>query len=371
MNFFLLICLACPATALISYGTLGVLSKKLAKLIFLLIFGSILIAFYGLRSTQGISVDYGNYWFNYSSFSHISWVDALSPFNVSTKGQIGFSIINKVVGEFTHYNVLDLMLVLGLLIVFFSLLYFSRKSDHVVLCVFLLLTIGSFWSSFNTIRQFLAGVIYCFSLTYARKKKFFPYFLIVLLAASIHWSAIFMLPFYFFYRIQWNLKQSWLLLVVKIFFLILLAFVAAFILSKIGTFNVLSDQYLVENTTSAANLLRPAFILLVPLWLIISGKTSISTSRLQSGLNTLIIYFILSVSSLNGSLFLRYTYFFVLPAIVFMVEVIFETSGFERWFYVGLVVFLALLYLYISTNSVPYTFYWQDPALVGMHFLNY
>lgn len=63
--------------------------------------------------------------------------------------------------------------------------------------LFIFLTNGHFFSSFNGIRQFLAIIIFLFSTRYIYKKKFFMYFICLILASMFHYSAILLLPLYF------------------------------------------------------------------------------------------------------------------------------------------------------------------------------
>lgn len=366
MNWYLIVSLIGPVIAFLSFKIFGIINKKLAKNIFLVLFGVVLILFYGLRSSGGISVDYGNYWGIYNSYSFLSWSETFSLFNPVSKGQFVFSLINKFVGEVTHYNIVSFMLVLGALIVISVFLYFKQNTPHVVFCIFILLTIGSFWTSFNTIRQFLAGAVFSFSLKYAKQKKLFPFLAIVLVAAGIHWSSIFMIPFYFLIRIEWNFTEPWYRLFLKIMLFILVGFSISFWLVRVGVFNILSDQYLADNASTILNLIRPTILLIIPLWIILSGKTRFENNKLNISLNTALFYYIISISSINAAVFQRYAYFFVLPTVVFVVDTIYETYSAERWVYISILVTIALVYLVLTTNQVPYMFYWDDPVLNGV-----
>lgn len=73
--------------------------------------------------------------------------------------------------------------------------------------VWLFVTLSFFYTTMNFIRQTMATSIILLSYRFLRDKKPIPYFLLVLLAASFHKTALIMIPVYFLCRIK--LTKKW------------------------------------------------------------------------------------------------------------------------------------------------------------------
>ena len=154
----------------------------------------ILIA--GLR--YGIGFDYWNYSGQFASIQQISW---LSPWDFSQ--EIGFVELTKLFQLVsTNTNVLySLYAVLMIGIVGYVI---WRHSEMPWLSFFLFITLHFLASSMNYLRQTLAGFLFLLAIPYLQKRKLLPYLLIVLLAASVHKSALILIPVYFIAHLPLN-----------------------------------------------------------------------------------------------------------------------------------------------------------------------
>ncbi len=126
----------------------------------------------------------------------------------SDTGEIGYWLINYLLTNITSNNqaiILFCAIVTNILIV--KNLY--KHSRYFNFTLFLYITMGTYSSAFNGMRQYLAAAILFQGINYVIDKKMIKYIICVLIATSIHFSAIIMLPMYWLVRIK-NKKKLYL-----------------------------------------------------------------------------------------------------------------------------------------------------------------
>lgn len=127
-----------------------------------------------------------------------------------------------------------------------SVVYFFRKySSDYIISIFLFVASTDYLSwMFNGLRQFMAVTIILFATSYMLEKKYFPVVCAILLASTMHKSALLMIPFVFIAQGEpWNKKTLILIFIV----LLAVGFTGEFTtllddsLSKTQYVNVVSD----------------------------------------------------------------------------------------------------------------------------------
>lgn len=68
--------------------------------------------------------------------------------------------------------------------------------------IYVFFTLGVFFFTLDVIRQGLAMFIFFYSIKYIENKKIVKYFVCILLATCVHYSALLLIPFYFLLRIK-------------------------------------------------------------------------------------------------------------------------------------------------------------------------
>lgn len=121
-----------------------------------------------------------------SGFSEITYED----------WEIGFVLLNKIIGLFTT-KVSVFMAVTSLLELIGPAFLILKYSKHPFISIFIYLNINLFYLDMNFIRQAIAMSIICFAYKFLIERKFWKYLLIVLLAATFHLTALYMIPVYF------------------------------------------------------------------------------------------------------------------------------------------------------------------------------
>jgi|LSQX01.3.fsa_nt_gb hypothetical protein len=115
---------------------------------------------------------------------------------LSREMEPGFLFISKIFASLNiHFTVYFAFL--AFLQIFF--VYYAVKNERYLMPFLgMLILLGpQYLSWMNGIRQMLAATIFVFSIQYISKRRLIPYIICILLATSIHKSAILLLIFYF------------------------------------------------------------------------------------------------------------------------------------------------------------------------------
>lgn len=330
-------------------------TSKLKKAIFITIatFQWILIS--GLRHIS-IGADTLNYYNIFNSIKDISWTelfDNLYKINFSkAEGRDpGYDIFEKTVQIFTHDY--QMFLIIIAVIFTFSIGYFIYKNSSEPFFSFLIYSC-LFYAFFALTghRQTLATALVVFiGYELIKKRKLIPFILIVLVASTIHKSAILFFPFYFLSNIKLTKKYLISLLTVGILLLLMGNSLYAPLANFLGYENYL-DTYIGGTETFTFMMV---IITLISLWrrkkMIQNNKQSIHF------LNAVIIATLLSILTLDNQSFMRIQQYYSLFIMLIIPEIINTFEKKEKIFiYYGSAVLLILLF---ARNNPQYMFFWQ------------
>ncbi len=120
----------------------------------------------------------------------------------------GFGLLNKLVIWYSGdiQWVYALSAAVTLILLFYGI---YRYSPSPAMSLYLFVTMGYFFSSFNILRQFIAVSILFAGFRFLKEGRFVPYLALVLVAMTFHKTAIVMIPLYFLVRLR--LKQSYMI----------------------------------------------------------------------------------------------------------------------------------------------------------------
>lgn len=165
---------------------------KLNKVFFILSILS-LVFIMGFR-TQGVGVDDNNY---NRIFDQIK-ENGIWNYFMQTKLEPGYALANYIVGLFTDdFQVFIFLSSLIPTILFYKAIEYERKHVNYFLVIFLYGTVLHLYF-FSITRLFIAASIVTYALRYVFEKKSFKYVMLVLLATTFHYSAIWMLLLLYF-----------------------------------------------------------------------------------------------------------------------------------------------------------------------------
>lgn len=318
----------------------------------------ILILFSGLRANMG--TDYVTYQYIFeNTISSLNWHDVLD------KREPLFVAVQKIVGDLFGYDTVHLMIVLAAITVFFLCVFFKNESRSVWLCLFAVLTIGSFFTSFNTTRIYLASVLWACTVPFIYKNKPLQYVILTIIISLIHLGTLAMIPMYWLLKIDWIGKyNSWLG-----FFLgsaVLVTLGANYIVSFIGKLPFLSviitraGGYFTSDSTGGTSIfsvIRPLFIFFI---ILLSNSSHNKEQNRNVIWNNGALYFLtIQVMSLKYYIFYRFTYFMIPLAIVGLVNSVYLDNKRNNELFVLILVFCFVWGIFGGLFSLEYSFYWQ------------
>lgn len=146
--------------------------------------------------------DYWNYTYMFSLIAQGRHVSSEFSFNMLVRG------MQLLCGEDNYLAVFGLFSVTT---VFFFLKGICDQSDYVWGSLFLFLTNGYYFSSFNSVRYYLVLAIALFSIRYLFREEYGKFLLWIIVAAGFHKSVLLVIPVYLaaymIAKLEWNKKR--------------------------------------------------------------------------------------------------------------------------------------------------------------------
>lgn len=298
----------------------------------------------------GLQNNIGDTYFYMHSFSlnTITWED------IEFKGEFGFNIYQmylQKISEDPQILIFVTALITNILIV--SVFYKYSRLFEISLYVYI--TAGMFLVSMNGIRQFLAAAIIFAATKYIMSGSWKKYVLIILLASTIHQSALVLIPIYFIVRRKAWTKESYLL----IFFAILL--VAGFNQFSSILFSVIEDTKYSEYSginEGGANILR-VFIHAIPVVLAYLGRDKLKEIYPNSDyiVNLALINLIIMMIATQNWIFARFNIYFGLYNILLLswiVKVFTKKDQKLVYFSIMIFYFIYFYYEHVISLSIRY-----------------
>jgi transmembrane protein EpsG len=177
----------------------------------LLIFGVLLslVLISGLRTNIG---DTGAYKHAYV-LNNFTWE------YITSQKDIGFGILQMVLKKYSN-NPQIMLFTTALITNVLIVSTFYKYSRMFELCIFVYITNGFFLTTMNGIRQCLAAAIVFAATKFLLEGSWKRYMLVVLLAATVHETALMLIPIYFIVRRKAWTRTTFSLLILAIFIVI-------------------------------------------------------------------------------------------------------------------------------------------------------
>ncbi|MGN7821875.1 EpsG family protein [Chitinophaga sp. 22536] len=330
---------------LASFSIVGI--AKLSKSLYFFIFCFTVLALTLLVGLRGaIDPDYPNYQ------NIFSW--AGGAYSSDLNIEIGYFYLNKLL-YILGAPFQAVIFVMALLSVIPKVVFFQKYSPNYLFSVLVYYSTIFFLLDFIAIRQAVTLSIFMCCLPYILERRFFPYFLWILLAAQIHISAYILIPGYFFFGRRYN--KTLLYLIVGICTAInLLKYQVPLVQTLLGFLpipEVTAAKVNVYSGQSEFAFVSAKQLLLAFAFIYIRDKSSFGKPMLNLTVN-LFVLGVLFATLFNGLPELSYRfkwYFFWAESllIVYLIHYLFSNK-----FYPICVcyLFLFLIYLYSMNNFI-------------------
>ena len=334
---------------------------------------SVILVLQSCLRNLAVGEDTYAYFMTFTNASRFSYHDTLTFFLNNFKYGIGkdpgFFFMEKFFNDILYGN-FRVFLILVAILFFYSLGRFIltniRKLSDVILAYVIYSVLYFSFYSITGIRQTIAMAIVMLSIPYIKKKKIVPFILIILVASTIHKSAIIFIIFYVINRYKSIAKY--------IFTFALLLFPVAMIFK--GQFLILIQSFMgyddYQSMDGAGTMTFTILFLFVSLFTYLRRKyiekNNVNFPFFFNALAVCLVF--LPLSWINPSL-LRIIMFFSIYLLVIIPEIINSFSTVSMKFTKELKVFcmIILVALYIkSNNGFEYGFFWDEMQLSSHYY---
>lgn len=172
----------CKKQPLTAYGTTRrqALSRACLVAVFMILF-----------LLSALRMEVGNDYKNYAITCHEIWV------NGYVVTEIGFNLLVKLIYTIVGCeNYIFVFAIFAFVTIWLFLKSFYRDSDNFFLSMFLFMTLGFYFRTFNTVRYYFVLAVALYSLHYVVKKEYIKFLSIICVSALFHKSVLFVIPVY-------------------------------------------------------------------------------------------------------------------------------------------------------------------------------
>ena len=126
--------------------------------------------------------------------------------------EIGFQLVVYLMQLIFGYdNYIPIFGLFSALTVFFFVKAMYSQTDRFSYTVFLLMTGGYYFMSFDNVRYYFVLSIALYAMKFAMDKKYWRFLLWVCIAACFHKTVLIVIPVYMIARLVWTKKNVWLI----------------------------------------------------------------------------------------------------------------------------------------------------------------
>ncbi len=283
--------------------------------------GACLIAVFTiLFLLSALRIEVGNDYKNYAITCHEVWVNGI----VVTEP--GFNYLVKLVYSLAgseNYIIIFAIFSFATLFLFIKTMY--QESANFFISMFLFMTLGIYFRTFNTVRYYLVLAVALYSLRYVARKEYIRFILIICVASLFHKSLLIVIPIYL---IANYVSKQWHYILLGIggitFFLLKdVVMKVALILypSYEDTSYIAGNGGVIQNLISNASVIgRCVLVFVLCMMFYKAGIKDNRKNRLYFNLN--IFALILYVCGYYLPLLSRFTYYMIIPQILLVPGII-------------------------------------------------
>jgi hypothetical protein len=324
----------------------------------------ITLSFVILWFVAGFRGDFTSDYKNYADlYDYFNSFDFINIFQMDFSQEIGYVIFSRFIGLFFKDSVF-LMIATSFLILFLFYKELIRDSLCLWLSILLFINVGSYYTSFNIMRQIIAVAIVFGGSKYLYNRKLGKYIIIILIATLFHTTALIMLPFYFILNLKFNQRNITVMFASAIFAVIFLKPVIQ-IAVNLG-FSRYSN-YANGNFTygmTGLNITSAVVPIAILIFSFLNHKIIDFEERKNNiWLNAIIFYAFFSVLGLKIQMLQRFAEFFT-PYILLIIPLVISkiNNKYLRTIYFFIIISLLIAFNYITLSGTgydPFYFIWN------------
>jgi len=320
--------------------------------IFVFLVMACLVIISGLRTNIG---DTYFYKFSYER-NDFTWEQ------VSSGNDIGFGILQMILKNFSE-DPQTLIFTTALITNILIIIVFYNYSRLFEMSTFIYITGGTHLVSMNGMRQVLAAAICFAAIKFLMNRNFVKYALVIILASTIHFSALIMLPVYFLVHLKAWSKYTFLMVAASI------AIVFSFETFTSILFSALEDTQYSEYSTfdeGGANVIRVA-VSAAPLFIAYVGREKLRQifPKIDYIVNMSILGLLFMIISTQSWIFARVSIYFNLYQLILVSWILEAFTKKDQKFLYYCIVICYLAYYYYE-NVISLSINYRSPILESL-----
>jgi transmembrane protein EpsG len=319
------------STAIISNNGLVIIKPN--KILILLL-TSVLVLISGLRNNIGDTYFYMHGY----KITDFTWE------YIQKSRDVGFNVFQMILKSFSS-DPQVLIFVTALITNLFIVIVLYQYSRLIELSLYVYITSGLHLVSMNGIRQFMAASIIFIATKYLLNGDWKKYFLIILLASTIHQSALILLPIYFLVRNKAWSRSTYLLLLLSLIIVVGYNQFSEILFSSLEDTQYGHYQNFSEG---GANIIR-VLVNAIPLIIAFIGREKLREIFPKSDyiVNMSIVGLLFLVVSTQNWIFARFIIYFGLYQLILIswIVKVFSNQS-EKLIYYSILIFYFLFYFY-------------------------
>lgn len=245
--------------------------------------------------------------------------------NIIKSSEFGFNMLNWILYKISK-NPQTIIFVCSLITNIYLVSTIKRYSSIFWISMYMYICMGVYDTSFNIIRQFLAIAIVYGGIKYLVKRQFKKYLIMVLIATTIHTSAVIMIPIYFISNKKVSIKTALKIVTIAIIAIIIFEPVVNLISSVIGGINPRIDQYLSAITTGSGYGVNPLRVVVYICPLVIAfinkGAIEVKNKNIDLFLNLYLIGSMIMIVSLKFVYIARFAEYFTIALLILIPDIL-------------------------------------------------
>ena len=215
-------------------------------------------------------------------YTYVPYFNGLLHGHVNEDIEIGFFILNKIIQFFTH-DYAWIFIVCS--VVFFHYIYKAIREQSLMptLSVFLLVGTTYYFIFLNAMRQLIVVAIFLYAIKFIKERNLKKFLMYMLVAATIHSSALILIPLYFVYGIKLRPLKAFAILIVAI----LAKSLVSTLIFKILSFTKYSYYIDSRFDTNEVGYIVLAMNICVLIFALIYYKRSVNTERIKENVDNI------------------------------------------------------------------------------------
>ena len=274
----------------------------------------------------------------------------------------GFSVLIWLIGVINK-NPQFIIFITSLINIGLVVYTLKKYSEHFGLSIYLYITTMIYYSAFNGIRQWIASVIIFLALKYIFQRNFKKYLIFVIIASTIHISALIMIPVYFIVAFKPFGKK---MIMIVICFAVISMLLSPILSSlEVFTLGTRYESYTtIGSEDNGVNIFR-VLVAAVPVTIsFVYYKRLKNDKESRYLINFSILNLLVLLLATQSTIISRFNMYFELYNLLLypkLVNIFKQEEKYLFVFLIGIFFFIyMLLLLPVDSNLLPYNFFWNQ-----------